>query len=581
MTSPLRGLPQRRTITVLLAALAALLGLGTTGAATQAGTWTTTASTTITGATPALSCAQVAQLDLGALRGASTVIGTATTVAAKDNPQGPWEACDVHGVIAPQIQFELLLPTRTWQGDYLQDGCGAYCGNVGITTAAATGCLPLTDGAFAIASDNEGHYGAAGFDAAFGADPTLRASFGYQSEHLLALAAKAIIAHYYGTPARHAYFDGCSQGGHEALTEAQRYPHDFNGIVAGSPASIMTELNLFFQAWNARANTTADGRPILTTADLGPLHQAVLDRCDAADGTKDDLVSDPLACHFDPGSIACHGSVSTATNFCLTPAQVSAARKLYRGPRDAEGKLLYPGGQAPGSELNWVPWFVPAAPGAPTIDPMIAQSTLRYMVNRNIDGAATYRDVKFTAAEFKRVTTANNGMYDATDPDLSAFRAAGGKLILWAGWGDSAISPIGTVAYYTAVEKAMGGSAATRQFARLFMLPGVAHCGGGQGPSTFDALTAVTDWVTKDQAPDSLLTSMTDSSGKTAATRPVYPYPAIAVDTTGGPTGEASSYTAEPGTQLGALNWLGSFRSGYETVSGWVNGQWITRPGKN
>jgi feruloyl esterase len=212
---------------------------------------------------------------------------------------------------------------------------------------------------------------------------------------------------------------------------------------------------------------------------------------------------------------------------------------------------------------------------------MIAQSTLRYMVNQNIDGAATYRDVKFTAAEFKRVTTANNGMYDATDPDLSAFRTAGGKLILWAGWGDSAISPIGTVAYYTAVEKAMGGSTATRQFARLFMLPGVAHCGGGQGPSTFDALTAVTDWVTEDRAPDSLLTSMTDSGGKTTATRPVYPYPAIAVDTTGGPTDEASSYTAEPGTQLGVLNWLGSFRSGYETVSGWVNGQWITRPGKS
>jgi hypothetical protein len=176
------------------------------------------------------------------------------------------------------------------------------------------------------------------------------------------------------------------------------------------------------------------------------------------------------------------------------------------------------------SELNWVAWFVPATPGAPTIDATIAQSALRYMVNRNIDGAATYRDVKFTAAEFKRATAANNGMYDATDPDLPALRAAGGKLILWAGCGDPAISPIGTVACYTAVEKATGGSAATRQFARLFMLPGMAHCGGGQGPSSFDGLTAVTDWVIKDQAPGSLLTSMTDSSGKTTATRPVYPY---------------------------------------------------------
>jgi feruloyl esterase len=581
MASPLRWFPRHSRITVLLAVLALLLGLGTAGAAAQAGSRATAASTTAAGITPALPCAQLAQLDLGALPGASTEIASATTVAAKDNPQGNWDACEVRGVIAPQIQFELLLPTRTWQGDYLQDGCGAYCGNVTINTAAATGCAPLTDGAFAIATDNEGHYGAAGFDAAFGADPTLRASFGYQSEHQLALAAKAVIGRYYGTPARHAYFDGCSQGGHEALTEAQRYPRDFNGIVAGSPASVMTELNLFYQAWNAQANTGADGRPILTTADLAPLHQAVVNACDAADGTRDGLISDPLSCRFDPGSIACRGRASTAADYCLTPRQVTAARKLYQGPRDARGKLLYPGWQVPGSELNWVFWLVPAAPGAGTIDQQIAQSTLRYMVKPGIDGAATYQDVRFTAAEFQRVTAANDGMYDATDPDLSAFRAAGGRLILWAGWGDPAISPVGTVAYYTAVENAMGGDTATQRFARLFMLPGVAHCGGGQGPSTFDALTAITDWVTKDQAPADLLTSATDSTGRTTATRPVFPYPAIAVDTTGGPIDQAASYTARPGTRLGALDWLGSFRSGYETVSGWVDSQWVTRPGKN
>ncbi|MFJ9565114.1 tannase/feruloyl esterase family alpha/beta hydrolase [Streptomyces fuscichromogenes] len=580
MTLIPQGLRRRKTIPALFAVLAVLLGLGTVGADTPAGA-ATGAATVKAGATPALPCAQLTQLDLGALKDASTQIGSAATVAAKDNKQGDWEACDVHGIIAPQLQFEILLPTRTWQGDYLQDGCGAYCGSVGIQTAAAEGCAPLTDGAFAIATDNEGHYGTAGFDAAFGADPTLRAAFGYQSEHQLALAAKAVIARYYGAPAKRSYFDGCSQGGHEALTEAQRYPHDFNGIVAGSPASVMTELNLFYQAWNARANTRADGSPILTAADLTPLHQAVLDKCDAADGTKDGLVSDPLACHFDPGSIACHGRASTTDAFCLTPAQISAARKLYQGPRDTQGDLLYPGWQVPGSELNWVAWLVPAAPGAPTIDPLIAQSTLRYMVNQNIDGSATYRDVKFTRAVFQRVTAANDGMYDAIDPDLSAFRAAGGKLILWAGWADAAISPVGTVGYYTAVEKAMGGSAATQDFARLFMLPGVSHCAGGQGPSEFDALTAITDWVTRDRAPASLLTSMTDSDGTTTASRPVYPYPAIAVDTTGGPVDQASSYTAEPGTRLGSLKWLGAFRSGYETVSGWVDGRWVTRPGRS
>ncbi len=578
MNSPLRHRRRQGTFAVL-AAIALVAGLGTASASTAL---TAAPSPGVPTATaPVLSCAQVAQIDLGALPGASTEITSAAPLAASANAQGHWAACDVRGTIAPQIQFELLLPTSTWQGEYLQDGCGGYCGSVNIATQAATGCAPLTEGAFAIASDNEGHFGAAVFSASFGADPTLRASFGYQSEHQLALAAKAIIARFYGRAARYSYFDGCSQGGHEALTEAQRYPRDFNGVISGSPASITTELNVFYQAWNAQANTAPDGSPILTLADLAPLHQAVVTACDAKDATRDGLISDPLACHFDPTSLACAGRVSTASAFCLTPAQLTTVRKLYEGPRDRHGQLLYPGWQLPGSELNWAAWLVPVSPGAPTIDETIATETLRYMVNPGIDGDATFQDVSFTPAEFNRLTRSNDGMYDAIDPDLSAFRAAGGKLILWAGWADPAISPVGTVAYYQAVQIAMGGAQATSRFARLFMLPGVAHCAGGEGPSSFDALSAMTTWVRTGHAPDSLLTANVDSNGRTTATRPVYPYPLIAVDTTGGPVNQASSFTALPGTQLSPLSWLGSFRSGYETVSGWANGQWVTRPGKS
>jgi len=579
MNPPTRQRRRRGTF-ALLAAIALAAGLGTASASAAPATSASTPAAQ-TATAPVLSCEQVTQLDLGALPGASTEIASSTALAAADNPQGAWAACDVRGTVAPQIQFQLLLPTATWQEEYLQDGCGGYCGSVGIATQAATGCVPLTNGAFAIASDNEGHYGAAVFSASFGADPTLRASFGYQSEHQLALAAKAIIAKFYGKAAKSSYFDGCSQGGHEGLTEAQRYPRDFNGIISGSPASITTELNVFYQAWNAQANTAADGSPILALADLAPLHSAVVGACDAADGTRDGLISDPLGCHFDPASIACNGSASTASHFCLTPAQVTTARKLYQGPQDAKGRLLYPGWQLPGSELNWAAWLVPVSPGAPTIDQTIAQETLRYMAGPGIDGSATFNDVKFTDAEFKQLTQANDGMYDATDPELSAFRAVGGKLILWAGWADPAISPVGTIAYYQAVQNAMGGAAATGTFARLFMLPGVSHCGGGDGPDTFDALTAVTNWVTTGHAPNSLLTSSVNTSGATTATRPVYPYPLMAVDSTGGPVSQASSYTAEPSTRLGAVNWLGSFRSGYETVSGWVDGQWVTRPGKS
>jgi hypothetical protein len=564
---------RRNALSALLALSAVLVGLGTAGAAA-----TPTTSPSASGIAPVLTCSQIGQLDLGALSSASTEISSATPLAAKDNTQGRWDACDVRGTIAPQIQFELLLPTVTWQGDYLQDGCGGYCGSVAVNTQAAAGCVPLTSGAFAVANDNEGHFGAAGFSASFGADPTLRASFGYQSEHQLALAAKAIIAKFYGTPVRHAYFDGCSQGGHEGLTEAQRYPHDFDGIVAGSPASILTELNVFYQGWMSQANTAPDGSPVLTLADLAPLHHAVVTACDAADGTVDGLVSDPLACHFDPGTLACHAGT---TGFCLTPAKIDTVRKLYEGPRDAQGALLYPGWQLPGSEANWAAWVVPAGPGAGSIDQSIAQETLRYVVNPGVDGDATFRDVRFTPAEFRRLTRTNDGMYDAIDPDLSAFRAAGGKLILWAGWADPAISPVGTVAYYQAVQQAMGGATATSRFARLFMLPGVSHCGGGDGPSTFDALTAIVNWVATNHAPASLLTSAVNAGGTTTATRPVFPYPLMAVDTSGGPVDQASSYTARQGTPLGTVHWLGSFRSGYETVSGWVDGRWITRPGKN
>ncbi|MEZ0110260.1 hypothetical protein ABH920_004275 [Catenulispora sp. EB89] len=532
--------------------------------------------------TPLLTCNQLAHQDFATTPGATTEIDSATPLAATDNPQGPWDACQVQGTIAPQIQFQLLLPTKTWQGDYLQDGCGGYCGSVTIATDAAAACAPLTNGAFAVAGDDEGHAAGSVLSAAFGADPTLRAGFGYQSEHELALAAKAIIARFYGAAPHHSYFDGCSQGGHEGLTEAQRYPRDFNGVIAGSPAGIMTELNVFYQAWNVQANTAPDGSPILTPADLAPLHQAVVEACDAADGTRDGLVSDPLGCHFDPATLACApGRTSTAAAFCLTPAQITTVRKLYQGPRDAHGTLLYPGWQLPGSELNWAPWLVPVAPGAPSVDQTIVQQTLRYMVEPGVDPTATYQDVKFTDAEFTRLTQANDGMYDATDPDLSAFRAAGGKLLLWAGWADPEISPVGTIAYYQAVQTAMGGEHATDQFARLFLLPGVSHCGGGDGPDQFDALTAITDWVTAGKAPDSLLSSSVDANGTTTATRPVFPYPRIAVDTTGGPIDQAASYTARPGTSLGPVTWLGAFRSGYETVSGWVDGQWVTRPGKS
>ncbi|MCI3271789.1 tannase/feruloyl esterase family alpha/beta hydrolase [Streptomyces cylindrosporus] len=581
----------RWTPTAFMATLAAALALvtgvsitlanaTTGGGETSASTTATTVSSTASGIAPAMSCSGVAQLDLAsAVPGVPFEITSATELAAGSNTLGNWAACDVKGVIAPQIHFEIKLPETGWQANYLQVGCGGLCGNTNVTSApASTGCVPLTSGAFAVASSDEGHYQGGGL---FSTDPTLRADFGYKSDHLLVQAAKAVIEKYYGQAATHSYFDGCSQGGHQALTEAQRYPTDFDGIIAGAPANNFTALNTFSHAWTAQSVYLNGGPATITNADLADLHKAVLKGCGApADG----IIADPLSCTWDPGTIQCKaGQTSTSDDYCLTADQVTTLRRIYAGPTDEHGKLLYPGYQLRGSELNWAGIITPATATANSGDISFVRETLRYQIFDSPQPALTYKDIKFTAAYYKKVMSLGEGMYDATDPDLTAFKKAGGKLILWHGLGDQHIPAVGTMAYYKAVEKVMGGEAATKSFARLFLLPGVAHCGGGQGPDTFDALTAITDWVTKGTAPDSLTTKSVDSSGNTTATRPVYPFPYYAKNTTGGSSSDASSYTPVKSTAEAnlKLDWLGSFRSGYETVGNWVGGKWVVSKGKN
>jgi feruloyl esterase len=574
------------TALTLVTGVSVALAAGATGS-TQASAATTTATTagvtttssTPSGIAPAMSCAGLTSQDLAAaVPGAPFEITSATELAAGSNTLGNWAACDVKGVIAPQIHFEIKLPETGWQANYLQVGCGGLCGNVNVTNApASAGCVPLTSGAFAVASSDEGHYQGGGL---FSADPTLRADFGYKSDHLLAQAAKAVIKRYYGQAATHAYFDGCSQGGHQGLTEAQRYPTDFDGIIAGAPANNFTALNTFSHAWTAQSVYLDGGPATITNADLADIHAAALKGCGApADG----IIADPLACTWDPATIRCEaGQTSTSAAYCLTADQVTTLRRIYAGPTDENGRLLYPGYQLRGSELNWAGIITPATATGASGDISFVRETLRYQIFDSPRPALTYKDVKFTAAYYKKVMALGEGMYDATDPNLKAFKAAGGKLILWHGLGDQHIPAVGTMAYYKAVEKVMGGSAATESFARLFLLPGVAHCGGGQGPDTFDALTAMTDWVTKDEAPSSLTTRSVDSGGNTTATRPVYPFPYVARNTTGGPANDGGSYTpvrstAEAGLML---NWLGSFRSGYETVGNWVHGKWVVSKGK-
>lgn len=580
--SRLRAFIHATAVAGLVATAALLLPTGSPAGAADgmasASTSGTTSSSTSSGIAPAMSCAGVTSRDLAtAVPGVPFEITSATELAAGSNSLGNWAACVVKGVIAPQIHFELRLPQTGWQADYLQLGCGGLCGNVSVGSApASSGCVPLTSGAFAVASSDEGHSQGGGL---FSTDPTLRADFGYKSDHELAQAAKAIIKLYYGQSATHSYFDGCSQGGHQALTEAQRYPTDFDGIIAGAPANNFTALNTFSHAWTAQSVFLDNGPATITTAALAPLHEAVLKGCGASDG----IIADPLNCDWDPASIQCEaGQTSTSSDFCLTADQVTTLHRIYSGPTDEHGKLLYPGYQLRGSELNWAGVIVPATATGTTGDMSFVRETVRYQIFDRPQPALTYKNIKFTAAYYEKVMRPNEGMYDATDPDLKAFKAAGGKLILWHGLGDQHIPAVGTMAYYKAVQKTMGGAEATSSFARLFLLPGVAHCGGGQGPDTFDALTAMVDWVTEGKAPSTLTTTSVDSGGKTTATRPAYPFPYFAKNTTGGPADEASSYTPVRSTAAAglALNWFGSFRSGYETVGNWVNGKWVVTKGK-
>jgi hypothetical protein len=485
---------------------------------------------------------------------------TGITSAALTTAAPGYQVCDVKGVIAPQIQFQVQLPTQTYRQRYLQTGCGGLCGTLAINVQAAAGCVPVTDGTFTTASNNQGHVGGGTADGNFGTDPQLRLDFAERADHLTALAAKALITEFYGQRPRYSYFDGCSQGGHEGLTEAQRYPDDFDGILAGAPASITTELNSFNQPWLARVDVDAAGRPILPASKLGPLHDAVMARCDGLDGLVDGQLDDPRACDFDPAALACPGADSPT---CLTQAQITVVRNIYSGAVTAQGEHLYPGGQPYGSELAWAGWFIPTNPAdsqRATIAWRIGNGWVKYLAfQQNPPPSFTLNDIAFDRPTFDRVRRLA-GLYDAIDPDLTAFRRAGGKLVLWHGWADQAIPPTGTTAYYQAVQDRMGGLAATQRFARLFMFPGVLHCGGGTAPNTFDLLTPLMNWVENGAAPTKVVASRSDG-GTVVRTRPVFPYPLVARYTGTGSTDDATNFTAARPERppQDHFPWLGTF----------------------
>lgn len=502
---------------------------------------------------PVAECAVLASADLSIAVGAPVHIKSASLV--QDGKPAPY--CKVLGSIEPSVGFEVHLPA-TWSQRFVQTGCGGLCGMINVRLEHAERCLPAQNGELALASTDMGHSG--GMDGAFGAnDYQLRIDFAYRGVHVTTLAAKALIAGYYGQGPKYSYFSGCSDGGREALMEAQRYPEDFNGVAAGAPAMNFITQNTFYHGWNARVNTGPDGKPVVTADKLPVLHRAALNACDAADGLKDGLIGNPAECHVDTSAIVCKPGADPST--CLTPEQARVAKEIYAGAHDPQGNKFVIGGPMPGSELAWAGVLLPNQGQDRYMSVGISTGTLKNLAySQNPPESFTLADFKFDRASFE-ATTKLHSLYDATDPDLTPFEAKGGKLILWHGWADPHISPLNTVAYYEAMQRIMGAAVASR-FARLYLFPGGYHCGGGEGPMDFDVLTPLMTWVERGIAPAALIAARPDR------TRPVFPYPSTARHTGTGSIDEAENFAAGPDAAVpaGALEWLGKgfYSAGYE-----------------
>ncbi len=377
----------------------------------------------------------------------------------------------------------------------------------------------------------------------------------------MAQADKAIVQAFYGMAPTHSYFNGCSFGGKQALTEAQRYPKDFDGIIAGDPANNFTRHYIGGHLFDALA---MDGDGYIPAAKVPLIGNAVNAACDALDGVKDGVLSDPRRCHFDPASLQCKNGDAAD---CLTGGQVAAIRKIWMGLKDADGQQIYPG-LMPGGEADpggWVRYLSGTGPGKGR-HAALTNAFFRYMVFENPEW--DYHSFRYTTMRGfdndMEVTEEKVGaMFNATDPDLRPFRANGGKLIQYHGWSDPDIPPSNSINYYESVVAALNGDAITdagsaggasssgarsgglrdtREFYRLFMVPGMQHCTGGPGTSRFDALTALEQWAEQKKAPEQIPAAHV-TNGKVDRTRPLCAYPQEAKYVGSGSTDEAANFT--------------------------------------
>jgi feruloyl esterase len=451
--------------------------------------------------------------------------------------------CRVSGVIEREINFELLLPEE-WNGRFMMGGGGGF-----VRTPIPNQALDYGFGAgalergYATVGTDTGHV-SSGIDASWALNNNERQeNWGHRAIHLTSDAAKSIIRHYYDRDPDYSYFVGCSRGGGQGMMESQRYPDDFDGIVAGAPAYHWTAFTAGMLQTQQALYPDADIlSPVITTDTRALLAETIDTACDAQDGVEDDVLNDPRSCDFKVDDLPrCIGDQPGSD--CVTAAQLTAIKSIYDGPT-SNGERIFPGFPLGGESDpgGWDSWITGARPNrdreGPTRHYAFGTQFYKYFIFDDADWDFTSYDFSTWKDDVETVS----GVVDAVSADLRAFNTSGGKLVVWTGWSDPAVTALGTVDYYETVE---AQDAHVRDYARLYMLPGVLHCAGGPGASQVDWIEVIRSWVEEGRAPERLVARKIGDSQDIVMTRPVCPYPQVAVYDGEGDSNDAGSFSCE------------------------------------
>lgn len=477
--------------------------------------------------------------NLSSLKLENTTITSAQVVAAGAFTQGgragkgpnPYQTlpafCRVQATLTPSadsdIKVEVWLPVSGWNNKYLAVGNGGWAGTISYTD--------LADGVsrgYATSSTDTGHVGGSGSFVL--GHPEKFIDFAWRSEHEMTVKSKLIVAAMYGTPAKYSYWKGCSTGGRQAMKEIQVFPNDFDGVIAGSQANPRTGMALL-QASVAFA-ALKDPASRIPVSKFPMIHDAVLKVCDTLDGLKDNLIQDPRKCKFDPKAIECKGADAAD---CLTADQVIAVHKMYEPARNVRtGKVVSPA-FTPGNELGWTALLGGQEPNS------LGMDQFKYVVFK--DPKWDWRTFDFDK-DIEKTIQADDGLTDARNPDIKPFLAHNGKLLLYHGWSDQLVPTETSISYYEDVAKKMGGASKVDKQVRLFLAPGMGHCGGGDGPNSFDTLSALEQWVENSKVPEQM-TASHSTAGKVDRTRPLCAYPKVAKYTGSGSIDDAANFVCK------------------------------------